>query len=156
MGTVMPARTTRHPVRLIPAVVLLFAAAVALAAQPQPDPVKKPTDPSPSNPKSSPLPRLVDGTLQWLPQPGNATDPERVLISPLELQKLHDQIDQLKKEAASRKPTAPSGCALRITVEKRGETSVAVIRATYTFRTTVPNTVVSLGGKRGFLLSGSL
>src|SRR5438445_11621308 len=103
MGTVMPARTTQRHVRIIPAVVLLFAAAVALAAQPQPDPTKKPAEVPPSNLKSVPLPRLVDGTFQWFPQSGNTTDPERVLISPLELQKLHDQIDQFNKQAANRK-----------------------------------------------------
>ncbi|HEY3788612.1 MAG TPA: hypothetical protein VGL71_07145, partial [Urbifossiella sp.] len=50
----------------------------------------------------------------------------------------------------------PSGCAIRAKIEKRGEAAVAAIKLTYTFRTTMPNTAISLGARRSFLVSASL
>src|SRR5262249_26799000 len=54
-------------------------------------------------------------------------------------------------ELAARKPTAPSGCAVRGHVQKRGEQLVAVLKLTYSFRTTQANTAVALGAKKAFL-----
>ena len=64
---------------------------------------------------------------------------ERVSLSPQEFQKLQEQIDQLKKQLAARRTTAPSGCAIRGRVEKRGEQLVAVLKLTLSFRTTAQN-----------------
>ncbi len=85
------------------------------------------------------------------PQP-----PERILITPAELQKLHDQIEQFKQQASLRKPMPPSTCRVNARIEKRGETSLAAIRLTFSFRTTVPKTTVSLGAKRAFLVDAKL
>ncbi|MDB5306388.1 MAG: hypothetical protein JWO38_590 [Gemmataceae bacterium] len=161
----MPA-TTRRPsaARLAVVPVVVLAAAVALSAQP-PDPKKLPDPPKavqpPAAPKEQPKAtpavglRLPDGTFLWT-GPGGGGDGERVLLTPQEHQKLLDQIDQLKKQLAARKTLPPSGCAVTGRVEKRGETVVAALRATYTFRTTTPNAAVALGGKRAFLVAAAL
>ena len=96
---------------------------------------------------------MPDGTFLWL---GGASDGERVTLTPQEFQKLLDRVDTLTKELAARKPTPPSGCAIRGRVEKRGEQLVAALKLTYSFRTTQPNTAVSLGGRRAFLVSATL
>jgi hypothetical protein len=153
----MPARTRHLVARLAVAPAVLLAASLALVAQPpQPDAGKKGPDPkaAPTTPKAPTTVRLLDGTFQWLGP--NAADPDRVLISPQELQKLNDQIDQLRKQLAARRPVPPSGCAIRAKVEKRGETLVAAVPITYAFRTTAANTPVALGGKRAFPVSAAL
>ena len=126
----------------------LLVAAVALSAQP----------PVPKDPLKTMPPvgvRLPDGTFLWA-GPGGGADGERVLLTPQELQKLLDQVDQLKKQLAQRKATPPSGCAVKGRVEKRGEAVVAALKATYTFRTAAPNTAVGLGAKRAFLVAAAL
>jgi hypothetical protein len=90
-----------------------------------------------------------------LPRESNKPD-ERLPLSPQEQQKLLEQIEQLKKELASRKIVAPSGCALHAKIEKRGDTSIATLKLTYTFRTTLANSAVTLGAKRAFLVSAQL
>jgi hypothetical protein len=148
----MPAlRTTAR----LAAVLLAGGLAAAVVAQP-PDP--KPPDPPKAGAKAADPPtatvRLPDGTLLWLgPAPADA---DRVWISPQDLQKLSDQADRLKKQLAARKPAAPSGCAVRGRVEKRGDTSVAAVRVVLTVRTTEPNTTVAVGGKRAFLVAATL
>ncbi|MBA4067678.1 MAG: hypothetical protein C0501_29035 [Isosphaera sp.] len=133
----MPPPRTRPRPRLAVAVVLA-AGLVASARQPDPP---KPT-----------AVRLPDGTFQWVGPKGDG----EVTLTPQELQKLTDQIEQLKKQLAAQKPAAPSGCAVRARVEKRGEQLVAAVRLTLTFRTTAPQAAVALGGKRGFLVSAAL
>lgn len=163
----MPA-TPRRPIaaRLAAAVVGLCAAALVLSAQP-PENGKKAADtpkasaPAPKDAKESAKPappvglKLPDGTFLWT-GPGPVGDGERVLLSPEEHQKLLDQIEQLKKQLAARKGVPPSGCAIRGRVEKRGETAVAALKLTYTFRTSAPNAAVALGGKRAFLVAAAL
>src|SRR5262245_49836454 len=148
----MPACTRQSIARLAVAPAVLLAAALALVAQsPQPDTPKK------TGTKAPATVRLFDGTFLWLAPPGpNPTEPERVLIPPLELQKLNDRIDQLKKQLAARKPVSPSGCAVRAKVEKRGEAVIAAVQVTYSFRTAAANTPVALGGKRAFPVSATL
>jgi len=73
-----------------------------------------------------------------------------------ETQKLLDQIEQLKKELAAKKGLPPSGCAVHARIEKRGETSVAALKLTYTFRTATPNAAVALAAKRSFLVAAKL
>jgi hypothetical protein len=128
--------TPRPRPRLAVAVVL--AAGLVASAQ-APDPPK------------SPAVKLPDGTFQWV----GKGDGE-VTLTPQELQKLTDQIEQLKKQLAAQKPAAPSGCAVRAKVEKRGEQLVAAVKLTLTFRTAAPNTAVALGGRRGFLVAAAL
>lgn len=149
--------------RLRPAPVLFLLAAWGLtsSAQPPPEP-KKPADlptppPAKKEPKEPDLPalRLPDGTYLWLGAAPGASG-ERVVLTPQEYQKLVDQLDQLRKQLTARKPAAPSSCAVRGRVEKRGEQLVAVLRLTCTFRTAVPHAAVALGGRRGFLTSASL
>lgn len=105
-------------------------------------------------PKSLGMIRLADGTYLWTGPTGNPD--ERVNVTQAELQKLAEQAEQLRKQLAARRPTAPSGCALAARVERRGDTSVAVVKATYTFRTTAANAAVALGGRRGYLTAAAL
>ena len=140
---------------LVPAV--FFAAAIGISAQ-QPDSPKKPSDPK-VDLKSAPAPRelpgirLPDGTYLWY---GPGEGDERINLTPQEFQKLLDQLDQLKKQVAAKKAVAPSGCAIRARVEKRGEQLVAVVKLSLSFRTTAPQTPVALGGKKGFLVAAAL
>jgi hypothetical protein len=139
--------------RLATATALVLALAFALDAQ-QPDPAKKPPD----APKAAPPPKtptgvkLPDGTYLWT----GDTLPDAVTLSPQELQKLFDQVEQMKKQLATRKTVAPSGCAVRGKVEKRGDTVVVALKLTYSFRTSSPRSAVALGGRRGFLVGASL
>jgi hypothetical protein len=118
----------------------------------QPDTPKKGNEPKT---KDSPFAKLPDGTYLWLNSPSDSGG-ERISLTPQELQKLLDQVDQLRKQLAVRKAVPPSGCAVRARVEKRGEQLVAVVKLTCTFRTTAPQSVISLGGRRGFLVAASL
>lgn len=105
-------------------------------------------------PKSPGMVRLADGTYLWVGPTGNPD--ERVNITQAELQKLAEQADQFRKQLAARRPNPPSGCALTARVERRGDTSVAVVKATYSFRTTTANAAVALGGRRGYLTAAAL
>ena len=141
--------------RLILAPALVLGLAFALDAR-QPDPPKKPADP----PKAATAPppktptgvKLPDGTYLWT----GDTLPDAVTLSPQELQKLFDQVEQLKKQLAARKAAAPSGCAIRGKVEKRGDTVVVALKLTYTFSTPAPRSAVALGGRRAFLVAATL
>jgi hypothetical protein len=148
----MPARTHPSVARLAAAPAVLLAACLGLIAQPPgPDAGKKAPDPPPKGP---PTVRLFDGSFLRLdPSPA---DPERVLIAPQELQKLHDQVEQLRKQLAAKKPAAPSGCGVSARIEKRGETLTAAVQVTYSFHTSSPNAAVALGGKRAFPVSATL
>jgi hypothetical protein len=136
---------------------------VTLSAQAQPPDPKKSNEPPPKKDrdrdkdkdKDLPVLRLPDGTYLWLGTSAAASG-ERVSLTPQEFQKLLDQIEQLKKQLAARKTAPPSSCVVRGRVEKRGEQLVAVIQLGCTFRTTVTQSSVSLGGRRGFLVAASL
>lgn len=146
----MPATTRRFVARFAVAPAVLLAAAVALVAQP--DPPKKPADtpaPTPKDAKAGGI-KLPDGTFLW------TGEGERIVLTPEELQKVLDQVEQLKKQLAARKPAAPSGCAIVGGIAGRGDAVVAALKVTYTFRTTAPNAAVALGGKRAFLVSAAL
>ncbi len=157
----MPTRLCcRQPVGAL-ALAALLAGTLALSAQPPGlDPLKR-LDP-PRTEKAAKTEtkgakpaavKLPDGTYLWL---GGTSDKERVTLTPQEFQKLLDRVDTLKKELAARKPTPPSGCAIRAHIEKRGEQLVAALKLTYSFRTTQANTAVSLGGRRAFLVAAAL
>ena len=138
------------PVRLATGLIALFAASVGLSAQPPKAPlpreISKPTLPL--------IQKLPDGTYSFA-EP-NPVDGERILLTPQEHQKLLDQIEQLKKQLAVRKAVSPSGCAIRVKVENRGDSTVAALKLNYSFRTATPGAAVSLGAKRGFLVAASL
>ncbi|AMV23088.1 hypothetical protein VT84_01660 [Gemmata sp. SH-PL17] len=161
----MPTRNRHRSLAGAFALAALVAGTVTLSAQPPgAEPLKKPADTSKTEksdkpdskvekPDGKPLAvKLPDGTFLWL----GSGEGERVTLSPQEYQKLLDRVDQLKKELAARKPTAPSGCAIRGRVEKRGEQLVAVLKLTYTFRTTQANTAIALGGRKAFLVGAAL
>lgn len=139
----------------------LLAGTISLSAQQPVDPLKKSEPPKNDKAKDAkdtkdakPLVvKLPDGTFLWL---GGNSDGERVTLTPQEFQKLLDRVETLKKDLAARKPTPPSGCAIRARVEKRGEQLVATLKLTYTFRTTQANTAIALGGRRAFLVAASL
>src|SRR5262245_28978187 len=117
----MPIRTRHRPFAGTLALAALLAGTIALSAQPPAaDPLKK-VDAPKAEPAKDAKPlvvKLPDGTFLWL---GGASDGERVTLTPQEFQKLLDRVDALKKELAARKPTPPSGCAIRGRIEKRGE-----------------------------------
>jgi hypothetical protein len=143
------------------AVAVVLAAALSSTAQPpapEPKPAEGPKSPPATKdpPKATPSPgiKLPDGTYLWT-GPASANG-EQVLLPAPELQKLLDQVEQLKKQLAARRPARPSGCAIRGRVERRGETLVAALTLTYTFRTAAPNAPVALGGRRGFLVAAAL
>ncbi len=145
----------RIPVGL--ACALALALCASLLAQPPEPPSKAPDAKTPAkeSTKAPAVPfKLPDGTYLWTGP--SATEGERVLLTPQQYQKLLDQMEQLKKQLAARKGVAPSRCAIRGRIEKRGEISVAVLKITYAVRTTGPNVAVALGGKRGFLVAASL
>ena len=164
----MPAspRTLPAARRFAAALAVFVVVAAGLPAQPPPgNPQPAPGPTLPPTPAPKPLPlgvRMPDGTflLADLADPADPDAPaaggERVLLTPDELKKMLDQIEQLKGELARRSPTAPSGCAVRGRVEKKGDTTVATLEVTYSFRTTAPNTAVALGGKKAFLVSAAL
>ena len=152
----MPART-RTPFGAL-ALAALVAGTVALAQPPAaPDPLLKKLDPPPNAPPPRDTKpqavKLPDGTFLWL---GTGPDGERVTLSPQEYQKLVDRAEALKKELAARKPVAPSSCAIKARVEKRGDQLVAALKVTYAFRTQQPNAAVALGGRKAFLVSAAL
>jgi hypothetical protein len=130
----------------------LWAAAERLGAE-APKPIDAPKASAPKDKDTKPLAlKLPDGTFLWL----GASEGERITLTPQEFQKLLDRAEALKKELAARKPAAPSGCAVKCTVQKRGEQLVALLQITYTFRTAQPNAAVSLGGKKAFLVEAAL
>lgn len=149
----MPART-RTPFGAL-ALAALVAGTVALAQPPTADPLKKIDPPAKAPPKDAKpqAVKLPDGTFLWL---GTGPDGERVTLSPQEYQKLVDRADALKKELAARKPVAPSSCAIKARIEKRGDQLVAALKLTYSFRTSHPNAAVALGGRKAFLVSAAL
>ena len=128
---------------------LLVGAATLRAQPPAGDPLKKQPDAAKADAKPLAV-KLPDGTFLWL---GPA---DGVTLTAQEFQKLSDRLDRLKKELAARKPVAPSGCAVRGRVEKRGEQLVAVLKVTYTFRTAQPGAAVALGGRRAFVTGAAL
>lgn len=138
------------PVRLATGLIALFAASVGLSAQPPKAPLPREI----SKPALPLIQKLPDGTYSFA-EP-NPVDGERILLTPQEHQKLLDQIEQLKKQLAVRKAVSPSGCAIRVKVENRGDSTVAALKLSYSFRTATPGAAVSLGAKRGFLVAASL
>ena len=154
----MPVRhRSRFRFAFVPALGLVAALSLSGKAQP-PEPARKPVD-SKTEPKTAPAPkelpgiRLPDGTFLWY---GPGDGDERVSLTPQELRKLQEQINQLKKQLAARKAVPPSGCAIRGRVEKRGEQLVAILKLTLSFRTTTAQTPVALGGKKAFLVAAAL
>lgn len=129
--------------------VLAFLLALLAAAEATTQPPEKKAPES----KSSVGVKLPDGTYLWTGKPGSG---DRVDVSAEEWRKLLDQLDQLKKQATIRKPVPPTECRLRVRVEKRGELSVAAVKASFEFQTLSPRTAVTLGGKRAFPASATL
>jgi hypothetical protein len=130
-------------------------AASCLAGHAQPPDLAKKT----AEPKTSPIApaaiKLADGTYLWTGLPTD-TGGERVILTPQEYQKLLDQNERYKKQIAAFKPSSPSGCAIRGRIEKRGDQVIALLKLTYSVRTTLPQSSISLGGKKGFLVSARL
>jgi hypothetical protein len=144
-----PRAAGRSPAPRLLALVALLASTVGLSAQP---PTKADAKADPAKDAKPLVVKLPDGTFLWL----GSGEGERVTLTPEEFQKLLDRADALKKELAARKPAAPSGCAVRGSVQKRGEQLVAALKLTYTFRTAQPNAAVALGGRKAFLVGAAL
>ncbi len=153
----MPAKT-RIPSRLrfVFAQALVFIAVVSQLTEAQPPDSTKKVPESKSVPGGLPVIKLPDGTYLWTGTPTDGSG-ERVTLTLQEIQKLQDQIDQLKKKLdAKEKPSAPSECVIRGRIEKQGDQLVAVLKMTYSFRTALPHSVVTLGGRKGFLAAAAL
>src|SRR5262245_64933848 len=93
---------------------LFLIAALGFTVQAQPPEPKKADPPTKNAPKDKDLPivKLPDGTYLWVGTPTDGSG-DRVTLTPQELQKLLDQLDQLKKKLAAKKATDASGCAVR-------------------------------------------
>lgn len=85
-----------------------------------------------------------------------APPPAPAPAPPADVPALLDRIARLEKQLAAGRPAAPSGCAVRARVEKRGESAVAVLSLTLTVRTAAANAPVALGGKGAFLVAATL
>lgn len=139
----------------------MFVAILCLVSQAQPpDTQKKPAD-TKTIPSGLPVIKLPDGTLLLSTSPADGSS-ESVTLTLQDFQKIQEQLDQLKKQVALQKPAAPTGCAIRGRIEKRGEQIdkrgeqlVAILKITYSFRTTLPQTTIALGGRKGFLVPTS-
>ncbi|MCS7021717.1 MAG: hypothetical protein NZU63_07820 [Gemmataceae bacterium] len=97
--------------------------------------------------------RLPDGTWLWT---GSDDSNDRVSLPWREYQKLLAELEQWRRQAASRKLVTPSLCVVRVRIEQRGEQAVAVIRLSHSFRTSVSQAVVFLGGRKGLLTAATL
>ena len=141
----------------VAAIVLLLGGMAALAGAQQPEsksPIEKASKAENSSvSKQQKVIKLPDGTYLWL---GSSDSKPGVTLTPDQLRKLVDQTEQLKNQLAARKAIPPSICAASGTVSKRGEQLVAVLRFKFAFRTSVPQTAVALGGRRGFLVAAVL
>src|SRR5439155_24598864 len=71
-----------------------------------------------------------------------------VVISAEEYKKLLDAAEQARRAAADR-AEPPSACHLSGKIELRGAAEIAVIRAEFRFRTTMPRSTVPLGLQKG-------
>ncbi|HVK09341.1 MAG TPA: hypothetical protein VM597_11240 [Gemmataceae bacterium] len=127
---------------------VLFAAALVMA---------QPADP-PKPPDRASAVKLPDGTVVFLTKsPDEANPPiDGVYLSPQEYKALVEQAEQLRKLKDAPRPQAPSECRIAGKVEPRGERTVAVLTLTYSFRTTAPKAVVSLGAQKAFPLAARL
>lgn len=135
------------------AAILAFALGLSVRAQGPNDPSARPVQ-EPKAPASAikgQEVKLPDGTYLW-----TGEGDRRVSLSPQDLRKLQEQIDQLKKQLESRKAVAPSSCMIHARVSKRGDHMVTVLSLTYAFRTTSPGSAIALGGRKGFLVSARL
>src|SRR5262249_12798465 len=109
----MLARTRLHSRLRFALAPALFLAVLGFTAAAQPPEPKKADPPTKAAPKDKDLPvvKLPDGTYLWVGTPTDGSG-DRITLTPQELQKLLDQLDQLKKQLAAKKATAPSGCAV--------------------------------------------
>jgi hypothetical protein len=123
---------------------VLLAAALAAA---------QPVEP----PRASAV-KLPDGTVVFLTKtPDEANPPiEGVYLSPQEYKALVEQAEQLRRLKDAPKAQAPSEVKVAGKVEPRGDRAVAALTLTYSFRTTAPRAVVSLGGQKAFPLGAKL
>lgn len=130
-----------HRKRLVAFAAVLLATSLA-AGQPTP----RPADP----PKSSAL-KLPDGTVVLYTRNPDEPNPpvDGVLLSGKDYQSLLDQAEQLRELNGGVKPQPPSRCQIKARLESGGGQPVAVLTVIYSFRTTIPRTIVSLGGQRG-------
>src|ERR1044071_4392146 len=108
---VLPSPLWRLP-SAFAAALLAVALGLLSGTAAQPEPLKKSAD-SPAKADELPIAKLPDGTFLWLGTPISGAG-EQVRLTPQELDKLLEQLDQLKKQLAAKKtPNAPSGCAVR-------------------------------------------
>ncbi len=118
--------------------------------------VAQPTTPTvkPDKPKASAV-KLPDGTVVFVTRGADEPNPvvDGVVLSPAEYQALVDQVEAAKKAKDAAKPVPPSGVAVRGAVEARGDRTVAALTLTFTFRTSSPRTLVTLGCQRAAVVS---
>lgn len=114
----------------------------------------QPTSPKSKDASNSAF-RLPDGTVVLVTK--NPDDPQlppdAVLLPAKDYQKLVDQVEKLQQSRSSAKPQLPSKCDIVARVETTGQQPVAVLKVDYSYKTTMPQTVVALGGKKGQPLS---
>lgn len=118
-------------------------------AQTQP-PTPKPAD----KPKASAV-KLPDGTVVFVTKGADDPNPvvDGVVLSAAEYQTLIEQVEAAKKAKEGGRPVPPSGVTVRGAVEARGDRTVAALTLTFTFRTTQPRTLVTLGCQRAAVVA---
>ena len=111
------------------------------------------TKPS-ETPKASAF-KFPDGTVVFFTKNPDEANPvvDGVLLSAAEYKDYLDQLEQLKKAKEATKPIAPSSVELKGKIEARGERNIAAITATFSFRTTAPKSLVSLGCQRAAVVA---
>jgi hypothetical protein len=81
---------------------------------------------------------------------------DAVVLTPDEYRKLLAAAEQAKRLAAPDKPEPPSVCRLSGAVKRLGSQDVALLRAEFQFRTTVPRSVVLLGLQKAQPLAATI
>jgi hypothetical protein len=138
--------------RISPHVWVAALVAVGFAhAQTQP-PAPKPAD----KPKASAV-KLPDGTVVFVTRGADDPNPivDGVVLSAAEYQALVDQVEAAKRAKENAKPVPPSGVTVRGAVEARGGRRVAALTLTFTYRTTLPRTLVTLGCQRAAVVAAA-
>jgi hypothetical protein len=144
---------TRIVSRLLFALAAVFLITCLVSQAQPPESAKKSAD-GKTVPSGLPIIKLPDGSYILTGSSGDSG--EQAMIPLQELQKIQEKLDQQSKQiAALQKASAPSECEIRGRIEKRGEQPVAVLKITYRFQTSLPQ-MISLGGKKGFLVSANL
>src|SRR5262245_8014482 len=141
----------RHSVGAIMLVAAICAASAGLGQEPTPrTPADSPKAPAEAAGRSLDGAKVPPGAVIVVTdKPADALrNVNAVVITAEEYKKLLDAAEQVRRATADR-GEPPSACHLSAKIELRGAAEVAVIRAEFRLRTTVPQATVPLGLQKG-------